>query len=286
MTDAPSEPSRRSRREARAAVGLPDDGASVDAIFLSVPDDAPSTERRSALYDTESPRDAETSRLGRAGASGFVGTWKPLVGAAAALVVAVVVGLLGSVAFDGTTGRSVGSVLAAVVVGGTGLGLMVRTRTPGLFSLRGLDVLWALVLGFVLPFITGVASRSLGFPALAALSPRWLLLGVAAPFLVMLMMTFFAIAFVYPAALAYASTRFSPLVSRVVAGAVSSIAFAVIPIVFAGTVSGMPMALFVGFGIAASVFVGLSGRVWGPLLMGMVFTGVWVLMSIAGYVLA
>jgi len=177
-------------------------------------------------------------------------------------------------------------VLASVVVGGTGLGLMARTRPAGFFSLRGLDVLWALVLGAVLPFVTGIAAGSLGWPAFAALSPRWLLLGVVAPFVVTAMLAFFAIGFVFPAALSYASTRFTPTIARVVAGVVSALAFAVIPLVFSGTVSGMPTALFVGLGIAASVFVGLSLRFWGPLLLSLVFPMVWVALSVTGYLLA
>ncbi len=257
MNDAPFEPSRRSRREARTAVDTP----SPQELFASA-DDRDQAVSASDRVDAarENVRRGDVSRRSEGAAtSGFFGGWKPLAAAGGALVVAVAVGLIAGVAFDGATGRSVGSVLAALVVGVTGLSLMARVRPPRFFAVRGLDVLWALVAGGLLPFVTGIAARSLGFPALGALSPRWLLLGVAAPFVVMLMLTFFAIAFVYPAALMWASTRFTPVVSRVIAGAVSSVAFAVIPIVFAGTVSGMPMALFLGFGISASVFVALSG---------------------------
>lgn len=258
---------------------------SPDAEQPATADAAPtSPERDQAARATSRERSIPAGGDRRPGA--FFGTWKPLVAAVAALVVAVVVGLLGTVAFDGAAGRSVGSVLAAIVVGGTGIGLMARARPEGFFRLTGLDVLWALVLGAVLPFVTGVAAGSVGWPAFAALSPRWLLLGVVAPFIVAVMLTLFAIGFVYPAALSYASTRFTPTVARVVAGSVAAVAFAVVPLVFAGTVSGMPVALLVGLGIAASVFVGLSGRVWGPVIMGIVFTGVWVALSVAGYVLA
>lgn len=276
MSDTPFEPSRRSRREARAEV----DTAPSERSQSLGRDDRDASDR-----PAERPR-ASTDRPARRPASGFFGTWKPLVAAAAALVVAIVVGLLAGVAFNGAAGRSVGSVLASVVVGGTGLGLMARTRPAGFFSLRGLDVLWALVLGAVLPFVTGIAAESLGWPAFAELSPLWLLLGVVAPFVVTTMLAFFAIGFVFPAALSYASTRFTPIIARVVAGIASALAFAVIPLVFSGTVSGMPTALFVGLGISASVFVGLSLRFCGPLLLSLVFPTVWVALSIAGSLLA
>lgn len=276
MSDTPFEPSRRSRREARAEV----DTAPSEPSLSVGHDDRGASDR-----PADRPR-ASNDRPARRPASGFFGTWKPLAAAAAALVVAIVVGLLAGVAFNGAAGRSVGSVLASVVVGGTGLGLMARTRPAGFFSLRGLDVLWALVLGAILPFVTGIAAGSLGWPAFAALSPRWLLLGVVAPFVVTVMLAFFAIGFVFPAALSYASTRFTPTIARVVGGVVSALAFAIIPLVFSGTVSGMPTALFVGLGIAASVFVGLSLRFWGPLLLSLVFPMVWVALSVAGYLLA
>ncbi|SDO44753.1 hypothetical protein SAMN04487848_0940 [Microbacterium sp. ru370.1] len=297
MSDAPAEPNRRSRREARAtseSSTAPDvfaefDDRSGDAATR--PFDASDRRAGGVEAAADRPRTPAPARSGPAvprerTASGFVGTWKPLAAAVGALAVAVTVGLLASVAFDGATGRSVGSVLAALLLGATGMSLMARTRLVGFFSLRGLDVLWALVAGAVLPFVTGVFASNLGFPALAALSPRWLLLGVVAPFVVVLGLTFFAIAFVYPAAESFAATFLSPVWSRVVAGAVSAVAFAIVPLVFSVTVSGMPRALLIGLGIAASVFVALSRRVWGPVLMGMVFTGVWVAMSVAGYVLA
>jgi len=279
VSDTPFEPSRRSRREARAAVDTP----TAEEMFRLDDEPAPDAESRSSRADADTrpaPRGSERTP------SGFFGTWKPLVAAAAALVVAVVVGLIVTVAFDGAAGRSLGSVVASIVVGGTGIGLMARTRPAGFFRVNGLDVLWGLVLGAVMPFIAGIGAVSRGWPAFEALSLRWLILGVAAPFIVVLMLTFFAIAFVYPAALTYASTRFTPTVARIVSGAVSAVAFAVIPIVFAGNVSGMPFALPVGLGIAASIFVALSRRFWGPLLMGLVFTGVWVMLAIAGYILA
>ncbi|MDQ1123351.1 hypothetical protein [Microbacterium trichothecenolyticum] len=279
MSDNPVEPSRRSRREARTESARPST-VRIDDLAIGSDPAEPSPSARSTREERTSTR-ATQARVG-----GFIGTWKPLVAAAAALVVAVVVGLLAGVAFDGAAGRSVGSVLASIVVGGTGLGLIARARPAGFLRLRGLDVLWALVLGAVLPFVAGVAAGSVGWPALAALSPRWLLLGVAAPFVVVVLLTVFAIGFVYPAALSYARTLLSANNARVVAAAVAAVAFAVIPIVFAGTVSGMPVALLVGLGIAASVFVGLSGRFWGPVLMGTVFTAVWVALSVAGYVLA
>lgn len=218
--------------------------------------------------------------------SGFAGTWKPLAAAAGALVVAIAVGSLASVAFDGDTGRSIGGLAAALILGATGLALAARTRVSGFFSLRALDVLWALVLGVILPFLTGVFAGDLGFPALAALSPRWLVLGVAAPFVVVLGLTFFAIFFVYPAAESFAATRLPSVWSRGVAAAASTLAFAVVPAVFSPTVSGMPRALLIGLGLAASVFVALSRRSWGPLLTGLVFTAVWVALAAAGYVLA
>jgi hypothetical protein len=239
-----------------------------------------------SVVDRPEPVGRPMKGSGDGSPSAFVGTWKPLVAGAAALVVATIVGLLLTVGFDGAAGRSLGGLLASIVVGGTGIALMARTRPAGFFALRGLDVLWAVVLGVLLPFVTGVGAGSLGFPALAALSPRWLVLGVATPFVVTVMLTFFAIGFVYPVVLTYVAKRLSSTVARIVAGAASAAAFAIIPVVFAGTVSGMPMALLVGLGIAASVFVGLSARFWGPLLMGIVFTGVWVAMSVAGYILA
>ncbi len=284
MKDAPIEPSRRSRREARitgetAVVSEHLDRSAVDdAVGGYV--DAHSV-RGQGADDDGRPRPAE-----RASVAGFAGTWKPLAAAAGALVVAVAVGFLASVAFDGDTGRSIGGLAASLIVGSTGLALTARTRLTGFFSLRALDVLWALVLGIVLPFITGVFAGSLGFPALAALSPRWLLLGVVAPFVVALGLTFFAIFFVYPATESFAARRLPSIWSRVVAAAASTLAFSIIPVVFSPTVSGMPRALLIGLGLSASVFVALARRPWGPLLTGIVFTAVWVAMSAAGYLLA
>ncbi|KTR96066.1 hypothetical protein NS220_03745 [Microbacterium testaceum] len=279
MSDTPFEPSRRSRREARAAVDSPTPEQTFRLDDETEPDKEPRPSRSAADTDP-APRPSPRA------SNGFFGTWKPLVAAAAAIVVAVIVGLIVTVAFNGAAGRSIGSVLASVVVGGTGIGLMARTRPAGFFRVNGLDVLWGLILGAVMPFIAGIGAVSRGWPAFEALSLRWLVLGVAAPFVIVLMLTFFAIGFVYPAALSYTSTRFTPTVARIVSGAVSAVAFAIIPIVFAGNVSGMPFALPVGLGIAASVFVALSRRFWGPLLMGLVFTGVWVMLAIAGYILA
>ncbi len=149
---------------------------------------------RGAARERGVGRASSTPRRG----AGFAGTWKPLAAALGALVVALAVGSLASLAFDGDVGRSIGALAAALILGATGLALAARTRFAGFFSLRALDVLWALVLGVILPFLTGVFAADLGFPALAALSPRWLVLGVAAPFIVVLGLTFFAIFFVYP----------------------------------------------------------------------------------------
>lgn len=275
MNEAPVDPSRRSRREARVANGVATGGESTTPAGIG----ATAAERSESRGD-----DRASSRPRRD--AGFVGTWKPLSAALAALVVAVVVGLLASIAFDGDTGRSIGGLAAALILGATGLALAARTRVAGFFSLRALDVLWALVLGVILPFLTGVFAGDLGFPALAALSPRWLVLGVAAPFVVVLGLTLFAIFFVYPAAESFAATHLSPVWSRIVAAASSTLAFAVVPAVFSPTVSGMPRALLIGLGLAASVFVALSRRAWGPLLTGLVFTAVWVAMAAAGYLLA
>lgn len=285
MNEAPVGPSRRSRREAR-----------VVGDVVPGTEDTPSSEISTASEDPSQSKGADgVSSAARARRdrdasprvhSGFAGTWKPLASAAGALVVAIAVGSLASVAFDGDTGRSIGGLAAALILGATGLALAARTRVSGFFSLRALDVLWGLVLGVILPFLTGVFAGDLGFPALAALSPRWLVLGVAAPFVVVLGLMFFAIFFVYPAAESFAATRLSPVWSRVVAAAASTLAFAVVPAVFSPTVSGMPRALLIGLGLAASVFVALSRRSWGPLLTGLVFTAVWVALAAAGYVLA
>lgn len=279
MSDNPVEPSRRSRREARAD----NDSAAAAQIEGLIIDSDPVEQTRAAR---PARRQQASTRATDRPAGVFIGTWKPLVVAVASLGVAIVVGLLAGVAFDGAAGRSVSSVLASLVVGGTGLGLIARTRPAGFLRLRGLDVLWALVLGVLLPFVAGVAAGSAGWPAFAAVSPRWLVLGAAAPVLVVVLLTLFAIGFVYPAALSYARTRLTANLARVVAAAIAALAFSVVPVVFAGTVSGMPVALFVGLGIAASVFVALSGRLWGPIVMGIVFVGVWVTLSLAGYVLA
>lgn len=275
MNDAAVDPSRRSRREARVANSVEIGGDST------IPADIGST----SAERPESRGVGRASSTPRRGA-GFAGTWKPLAAALGALVVALAVGSLASIAFDGDVGRSIGALAAALILGATGLALAARTRFAGFFSLRALDVLWALVLGVILPFLTGVFAADLGFPALAALSPRWLVLGVAAPFIVVLGLTFFAIFFVYPAAESFAATRLTPVWSRVTAAAASTLAFAVVPAVFSPTVSGMPRALLIGLGLAASVFVALSRRPWGPLLAGLIFTAVWVAMSAAGYLLA
>lgn len=258
MNTAPVEPSRRSRREARET--LPDEAVS----------DRPS--RRA-----ESPADD------RAPVS--AGWWMPLAIAGAALAVGVVVGLLVTVAFDGAAGRSLGGVVASVVVGATGLALLARYRPAGFFRLRALDVLWAVVLGVILPFIAGIFAGGGGWPAFAALSPRWLILGVAVPFVLLLMLSFFATGLVFALTLR-ATASLTPVYSRVIAGAAAAIAFAIVPLVFRGDVSGMPVALPVVLGVTLAVFVGLSQRLWGPILLTLVFTAVWVALAAAGYVLA
>jgi len=257
MNTAPVEPSRRSRREAREA-----------QLGASVREQPAEGEEAPAVERPVSPQ----------------GRWMPLAIAGVAVVVGLVVGLLVTVAFDGAAGRSLGGVVASVVVGATGLALLPRCRPAGYFELRALDVLWAVVLGIILPFIAGVFAGGGGWPAFAALSPRWLLLGVVAPFVSLLLLTIFATGLVYALVRRAASTV--PVWNRVFAAAASAIAFAIIPLVFRADVSGMPVALPVILGVASAVFVALSQRLWGPLVMTLVFTGVWVAMSAVGYVLA
>lgn len=277
MNTAPVEPSRRSRREARET--RPEQTRPEQTQADEAQAD---TAQAGETAPVRASRRADASSGERAPVSGW---WKPLAIAGAALVVGLVVGLLVTVAFDGAAGHSLGGVLASVVVGGTGIALLTWYRPAGFLRLRALDVLWAIVLGAIMPFIAGVFAGGGGWPAFAALSPRWLILGVAAPFIALLMLTFFATGLVYALTLR-AAASLAPLWSRVAAGAAAAIAFAIVPLVFRGDVSGMPVALPVVLGVALAVFVGLSQRLWGPVLMSLVFTAVWVALSVAGYVLA
>jgi len=266
MNTAPVEPSRRSRREAREAQ----------------PDEV--TRDRSSRRDASSPGASEDSPgpVTRPATSGA--WWMPVSIAVAALVVAVAVGLLITVAFDGASGRSLGGVVASVIVGATGFAMLPRSRPVGFFRLRALDVLWAVVLGAILPFIGGVFAGGGGWPAFAALSPRWLLLGVIAPFVSLVMLTAFGGLIV--AVVLRALAGVSSVWARVASVVAAAVAFAIIPLVFRGDVSGMPVALPVVLGVAVAAFFALAQRLWGPLLCALVFTTVWVGMSAAGYILA
>ncbi|WZH37573.1 MAG: hypothetical protein PIR02_02655 [Microbacterium enclense] len=261
MNTAPVEPSRRSRREAREA--------QTDEVV------GEPVSRRSADSASGSARPAARK-----------GWWMPLAIAATALVVGVAVGLLVSVAFDGASGRSLGGVVASLVVGATGIALLARFRLPGFLRLRGLDVLWGVVLGSILPFIAGVFAGGGGWPTFGALSPRWLVLGVVAPYVLLVMLTVFASGLVYALARTALAPRLPAVWARVGAGVVAATAFAIVPLFFRGDVSGMPVALPVVFGVAAAIFAALSERIWGPIILSIVFTTVWVGMSAAGFVLA
>ena len=260
MDTAPAEPSRRSRREAR-------DAQTVDVV------EAPArlTASRTSVGDRPAQRN---------------GWWIPPALAVTALVVGVVVGLLVTVAFDGAAGHSLGGAVASVIVGIAGIALLGRFRPEGFLSLRGLDVLWGVVLGAILPFLAGIFAGGGGWPAFGALSPRWLVLGMFVPYIMIGMLTVFASGFVLTLTLRVTEPRLPGVWSRAIAAVVAAVAFAIIPIVFRGDVSGMPVALPVVFGVAAGIFVALSRRLWGAIVLGIVFTTVWIAMSVAGFVLA
>lgn len=233
---------------------------------------------------------ADTPRRGRErlGApvpvTGFAGVW--LVVAAAALVAATGIGFISSVALGGALGRSVGGGVASLLLAATAVAVVSRARIPGLLALRALDVLWGLVLGVLLPFVAGVFAVGAGWPAFGALSPRWIALGVVAPIVSAAFLTVFAVGLVYPAVLRTLSSRVSPLAARIAAGALTAVAFVVVPMVFRDDVSGMPPALPIVLGLALGIFVGLSQRLWGPLIVSTVFAGVWVCLSVLGALLA
>ncbi|BAJ73920.1 ABC-type sugar transport system, permease component [Microbacterium testaceum StLB037] len=260
MDTAPAEPSRRSRREAR-------DAQTVDVA------EAPARLTASRTSDGDHPAQRK-------------GLWIPLAVAATALVVGLVAGLLVTVAFDGAAGRSLGGAVASVIVGITGIALLAKYRHEGFLSLRGLDVLWGVVLGAIMPFVAGVFAGGGGWPAFGALSPRWLVLGVFVPYVVIGMLTVFASGLLVALTLRVTEPRLPAVWSRAIAAVVAAVAFAIIPVVFRGDVSGMPVALPVVFGVAAGIFVTLSRRLWGAIVLGIVFTTVWIAMSVAGFVLA
>ena len=307
MDTAPGERSRRALRAERNASPDPtsavidasavDDGALSASVASSDANGAPASvpvaraENRTPASDEpvtpavavlpSTPTDPVRRRRGRAERA-----WLWLAIAGATLVVSTVVGLIVSLALGGALGQSLGGGVASVLVAATALAVLSRSRLPGLLGLRALDILWGLVLGVLLPFVAGVFAGGGAWPAYAALSPRWVATGVVAPILTSAFLAVFAVGLVFPAAVRALSPRMSPVVTRIVAGALTAVGFAVIPVVFRGDVSGMPVALPIVLGVALGVFAGLSQRLWGALLAAAIFSGVWVALSVLGTLLA
>ncbi len=213
-----------------------------------------------------------------------------LIVAGVTMIVALGGGFAVSILLGGAFGAGVGAALAAAVLGIVAIVILVRWPVPGLFAVRMVDVAAGLVLGLLLPFLAGlllpIFGQPVGWPALEALSPRWLALAVLTPIAGAVVLQLFWNGLLLVGVSALVSRRTA---SRGVTGAVavlvSTLAAFGYAALFRDDMLGMPVILALSLALACALFTVWTGRLWGAIITAAVFVVVWVGLSALGLLL-
>jgi uncharacterized protein len=214
--------------------------------------------------------------------------WAALIWAAATTIVALGLAFALAQIVGGELGRTIGWAVYAVSGAAVAAVFLLRSAPRGLFRLRAVDVVFGIVAGMILPFAAGAWTSSAGvWPALGALSPRWLVFGVAVPVVAAALAQLFANAFLLVAVYSVLRrTGTSRMWARVAAGAAGAVALIAPALLLAGDLSRQPLALPLALAVVSAATVVVSGRIWGAVLLAVVFQLLWVALSLAGTVLA
>nr|WP_255727230.1 MULTISPECIES: CPBP family intramembrane glutamic endopeptidase [unclassified Nesterenkonia] len=170
---------------------------------------------------------------------------------------------------------------------------IARSRPRGLFRFRWTDILWGLGLGVLLRIVQGwleVAAGSPGglpsYPTLngdLSINATWLLLGLFAPVLILPLVEEFLFRGVVLVSV-YRMAR------RGVEAGLLAILASTAAFVALHAVNGMnrwdePVYLAL-VGLTCGMLVLFTGRIWGAVLVHMVFNGMWVALALTGTALA
>ncbi|MDM4761509.1 hypothetical protein QT381_00610 [Galbitalea sp. SE-J8] len=213
--------------------------------------------------------------------------WQRLVTALVALVAAAVLGLVIGALVGGEFGWSLASAAVTAVVGLVAVVLLRRSAPRGVLAVTGRDICWGLLLGVALPFVGGALVVAAGqadpWPAYDALSPRWLIVGIALPIGVALLQQVFLdgalLVAVFAVVRRWGAWAWLAKTAAVLLSTAASVGLAL----FASAgVLRMPVLLVVVLGLGSAALVVVTSRLWGAVVLGVVFTGVWVLLSVAG----
>lgn len=188
-----------------------------------------------------------------------------------------------------------GPVVSSVVLW-TGMAVPVvialrRSRPRGLFRFRWTDLVWGLCLGMLLRVVQGwleVAAGGIGgLPSYSTidgqLGPEWLLLALLGPVLILPLVEEFLFRGVVLVTVYRTARRgFEAGILAIVASTGTFVAI--------HSVNGMssweePVYLTL-VGLTCGLLVLFTGRIWGAVLVHMVFNGMWVALALVGTALA
>lgn len=170
---------------------------------------------------------------------------------------------------------------------------IVRSRPRGLFRFRWTDILWGLGLGVLLRIVQGwlevAAGSPGGLPSYSTLggelsvNATWLLLGLFGPVLIVPLVEEFLFRGVVLVSVYRMARR--GLEAGLLAILASTAAFVAIHAVNGMNRWDEPVYLAL-VGATCGTLVLLTGRIWGAVLVHMVFNGIWVALALTGTALA
>lgn len=168
---------------------------------------------------------------------------------------------------------------------------LMRSRPRGLFRFRWTDILWGLCLGLLLRVVQGwleVAAGGIGgLPSYTTLDgglgAEWLLLALFGPVLILPLVEEFLFRGVVLVTVYRTARR--GLEAGILAIIASTATFVAIHAVNGMSSWEEPVYLAL-VGLTCGLLVLLTGRIWGAVLVHMVFNGMWVALALAGTALA
>jgi membrane protease YdiL (CAAX protease family) len=213
-------------------------------------------------------------------------------------VLALGVGVIGATAANALLPGALGALLSLLVLwlafAMPTLFALVRSRPRGLLRFRPIDLLYAVVLGTALRITQGWLDIAAGgngawpsYPSLGGgLSSSWffddfLATVLIAPVLEEFFFRVLVLVAVYSAVRRLAGQGVAFLVATIVSTAL----FVIVHALMAPLPSDSVVALTL-VGAVASLLVLLTGRIWGAVLVHIVYNGIWVAMATVGTLLA
>jgi len=207
-------------------------------------------------------------------------------------------GVIGAAIVAQLVGGQMGAVLSALVlwVGfAVPIGLaLARSRPRGIFVFRPVDLLYAVVLGGLLRLAQGYLSLAAGgtdgwplYPSIAGQLPSsWLFDQVVASILVAPVLEELFFRVVVLVAVYSGVRRIAGRGVAFFASAVASTGLFVLAHAILGTLTWDAVASLSLVGLTASILVLTTGRIWGAILVHIVYNASWVLLATAGTLLA